>query len=149
MVRYEISVITTLLGRNQKIETLKEIVGYFLKNGHNVRRVQSLGDRCLPYAMRTSSSSRVNEGSYFLLDTDFRISDLNEIKHRLKHIDNVMKVSCIDHNTIYNKDEVECTGKPEVDYMTKLEELKKKPMPSMKKKFDAKKVTQGVPFPIS
>jgi len=147
MVRYEVSVITTLLGRQQKIETLKEIVGYFLKNGHNVRQVQSLGDRCLPYAMRTPTENRVSEGSYFLLDTDFRIKDMDEIKHKLKHIDNVMKVSYVDYDQVYNNDETECEGRPEIDFMAKLDELKKKPASPFKKRFDATKVTQGVPFP--
>ena len=149
MVRYEISVITTLLTRNQKIQTLKEIVGYFLKEGHNVRKVQSLGDRCLPYAMRTSTDSKVKEGSYFLLDTDFRLKDIDEVKHKLKHIDNVMKVSCIDHNIAYGNDNQDnCEGLLDVDYIAKLEELKKRPMPSSKKLFDTRKVVQGVPFPI-
>jgi len=148
MVRHEISLITTLLTRTQKIETLKEVVGYLLKKGHNVRQVQSLGDRCLPFVMRTPTDSRVNEGSYFVLDTDFRLKDTDEIKHKLKHMDNVMKATCIIHSTVYRENNSqECEGKLQVDYLTKLEELKKQPTPG-KKVFNVEKVIQGVPFPI-
>ena len=135
MPRYELAVIFRIMGREKKIEFLKDTVKYLLGKGYNVRKVQSLGDRGLPIKMYTPSSEMHFTGSYVLLDMDFKTKDSPEIELFFKSNPDVLRMSYLPYDSIYFSEQP-CDGMTEVDYAAKLEELKTKPIRKTKPTFD-------------
>lgn len=134
MPRYELAVIMRLLGREQKIQALKDVVKHMLNEGHNVRKIQSLGDKGLPYRFYSHEVDHVY-GSYTLFDVDFRLKDLDVVERYFKNNLNVIKMTFTPYDTLYCP-EPYCDGLETVDYEEKLKEIKeKKTISSNSKKF--------------
>lgn len=119
MPRYEISLITKLLQRHEKVSVLSRVVSHLLDRGHNVRKVQSLGDRCLPLIMKKQT-----QGSYFVLDTDLPKEEMKELKNFLWMQDEVIRNTILPHHLVHPPNE-DCCGDEEVDYAEKLESFNK------------------------
>ena len=85
MPRIEVTIITKLLARQEKVEVLKSTISKMLTEGFNVRKVQSLGDRSLPLLMKAKHVSTrgvppVSVGSYFVLDFDMPNKNHRDLK---------------------------------------------------------------------
>ena len=124
MPRYELAVITQLFGREKKIEVLKDIVKYLLNEGHNVRKVQSLGDKGLPFQMFAHEINS-SYGSYSLFDVDVRLKDLEAVQRYFDSNLNVIRMTCTPRATLYLPEPI-CEGVNPVNYEEKLKELKQK-----------------------
>jgi len=122
MPRYEVSLIMRLLNREEKIKALTQTCKQLLKSGFNVRKVQSLGDRNLPYQMKNIQGETFMEGSYVLLDMDSKISQLQELDDVFKQQESIIRMNRFVHETVY-KTEPYCDGLVESDYTSKLKNM--------------------------
>ena len=122
MPRYELSVIFRLMERQKKIDAVTNAVKYLLGEGINVRKVQSLGDRGLPYKHTAHGQTYFN-GSYILFDVDFRRNDREVVKRYFDNNSDVLKLTCVNYDAVYAP-EKPCSGMQPIDYEKILDELK-------------------------
>jgi len=98
MPSYEMVVILRTLARPQLQQTIKQAVDTVVKNGGIIRAFENLGERQLPYSMRTHTGIAWR-GNYFSVKFDSPVSTLEPLRDHLQRDDDVL------HNGILRTEE--------------------------------------------
>ena len=140
MPRHEITLITKILQRKESADVLKSVVSHMLGNGFVVRKVESLGDRCLPFKMANNET-----GSYFVLDGDFPRDAVPDLKQFFGIQNQIIRSTIFEHKKVYSDETLSCCGMEQVDYETELKEISK---PKPKEYYSNRLNEDIIPFPI-
>jgi len=140
MPRHEITLITKILQRKQKADILKSVVNHMIGSGFVVRKVEHLGDRCLPFKMANHET-----GSYFVLDGDFPRDSVSDLKQFFGIQNKIIRSTIIEHKKLYSDETKFCCGMEPVEYEAELKEISK---PRPKVYYSNRLNEDIVPFPI-